>query len=218
MFCVSSRRCRIVAGERLKKDFESATPGLQCSPPDDPERAGLEVDGVGTPRQPVPETRKFRLEEIVVCSRCRIAGASPIAPPSTIIEELGLGFINYSLVPYLTTYPNSGSTPDWYEKRQGVFIATRTPGVTARGYEVPFEAYATGINWEFIPMTGDRRYEPRPVGCSSHPMNMTTKPSDGSKAGKPEGITPRRKRLDVPLSLKSVSDSGEFEGYGSVWL
>ncbi|EIQ6540003.1 HK97 family phage prohead protease, partial [Escherichia coli] len=24
-----------------------------------------------------------------------------------------------------------------------------------------------------------------------------------------------KQRLDVPLSLKSVSDSGEFEGYGS---
>lgn len=26
-----------------------------------------------------------------------------------------------------------------------------------------------------------------------------------------------KQRLDVPLSLKSVSDSGEFEGYGSVF-
>ncbi|MCV5632385.1 HK97 family phage prohead protease, partial [Escherichia coli] len=25
-----------------------------------------------------------------------------------------------------------------------------------------------------------------------------------------------KQRLDVPLSLKPVSDSGEFEGYGSV--
>ncbi|PQI95427.1 HK97 family phage prohead protease, partial [Escherichia fergusonii] len=32
-------------------------------------------------------------------------------------------------------------------------------------------------------------------------------------------ITPMqtKQRLDVPLSLKSVSDSGEFEGYGSVF-
>ncbi|HCU1169222.1 HK97 family phage prohead protease, partial [Klebsiella quasipneumoniae subsp. similipneumoniae] len=25
-----------------------------------------------------------------------------------------------------------------------------------------------------------------------------------------------KQRLDIPLKLKSVSDSGEFEGYGSV--
>ncbi|HAN6270720.1 HK97 family phage prohead protease, partial [Escherichia coli] len=25
-----------------------------------------------------------------------------------------------------------------------------------------------------------------------------------------------KQRLDIPLNLKSVSDSGEFEGYGSV--
>ncbi|MDU5553145.1 MAG: HK97 family phage prohead protease, partial [Citrobacter freundii] len=26
-----------------------------------------------------------------------------------------------------------------------------------------------------------------------------------------------KQRLDIPLQLKSVSDSGEFEGYGSVF-
>ncbi|MCL0268025.1 HK97 family phage prohead protease, partial [Klebsiella pneumoniae] len=26
-----------------------------------------------------------------------------------------------------------------------------------------------------------------------------------------------KQRLDIPLKLKSVSDSGEFEGYGSVF-
>ncbi|HAJ7243663.1 TPA: HK97 family phage prohead protease, partial [Escherichia coli] len=26
-----------------------------------------------------------------------------------------------------------------------------------------------------------------------------------------------KQRLDIPLNLKSVSDSGEFEGYGSVF-
>ncbi|MDE9567060.1 HK97 family phage prohead protease, partial [Xenorhabdus bovienii] len=26
-----------------------------------------------------------------------------------------------------------------------------------------------------------------------------------------------KQRLDIPLNMKSVSDSGEFEGYGSVF-
>jgi hypothetical protein len=48
-------------------------------------------------------------------------------------------------------------------------------------------------------------------------MNMTTKPSDGSKRKQPRNKMPMTKqRLDIPLKLKSVSDSGEFEGYGSV--
>ena len=51
-----------------------------------------------------------------------------------------------------------------------------------------FEAYATGINWGIYSPNDCRDLEdmnPRPGGdVYLTPMNMTTKPSDGSKAGK----------------------------------
>ena len=171
------------------------------------------------------ETRKFQLEEI-----CRLFRVPLHMVQNTDratfnnIEELGLGFINYSLVPYLTRIEQRINTGLVRKSKQGVYYAKFNAGALLRGdMKSRFEAYATGINWGIYSPNDCRDLEdmnPRPGGdVYLTPMNMTTKPSDGSKAGKQKKVTPMqtKQRLDVPLSLKSVSDSGEFEGYGSVF-
>lgn len=71
------------------------------------------------------------------------------------IEELGLGFINYSLVPYLTRIEQRINTGLVRKSKQGVYYAKFNAGALLRGdMKSRFEAYATGINWEFtLPMT-----------------------------------------------------------------
>lgn len=105
------------------------------------------------------------------------------------IEELGLGFINYSLVPYLTRIEQRINTGLVRKSKQGVYYAKFNAGALLRGdMKSRFEAYATGINWGIYSPNDCRDLEdmnPRPGGdVYLTPMNMTTKPSDGSKAGK----------------------------------
>ena len=136
------------------------------------------------------ETRKFQLEEI-----CRLFRVPLHMVQNTDratfnnIEELGLGFINYSLVPYLTRIEQRINTGLVRKSKQGVYYAKFNAGALLRGdMKSRFEAYATGINWGIYSPNDCRDLEdmnPRPGGdVYLTPMNMTTKPSDGSKAGK----------------------------------
>ncbi len=75
------------------------------------------------------------------------------------------------------------------KSKQGVYYAKFNAGALLRGdMKSRFEAYATGINWGIYSPNDCRDLEdmnPRPGGdVYLTPMNMTTKPSDGSKAGK----------------------------------
>ncbi|MCI4631050.1 phage portal protein [Escherichia coli] len=106
-----------------------------------------------------------------------------------MILEMGLGFINYSLVPYLTRIEQRINTGLVRKSKQGVYYAKFNAGALLRGdMKSRFEAYATGINWGIYSPNDCRDLEdmnPRPGGdVYLTPMNMTTKPSDGSKAGK----------------------------------
>lgn len=214
------------AYERLKKDFEERHTGLGNAHRPMILEMGLDWKSMALNAEDSQflETRKFQLEEI-----CRLFRVPLHMVQNTDratfnnIEELGLGFINYSLVPYLTRIEQRINTGLVRKSKQGVYYAKFNAGALLRGdMKSRFEAYATGINWGIYSPNDCRDLEdmnPRPGGdVYLTPMNMTTKPSDGSKAGKQKDTPMQTKqRLDVPLSLKSVSDSGEFEGYGSVF-
>lgn len=214
------------AYERLKKDFEERHTGLGNAHRPMILEMGLDWKSMALNAEDSQflETRKFQLEEI-----CRLFRVPLHMVQNTDratfnnIEELGLGFINYSLVPYLTRIEQRINTGLVRKSKQGVFYAKFNAGALLRGdMKSRFEAYATGINWGIYSPNDCRDLEdmnPRPGGdVYLTPMNMTTKPP---MAVKPVSrrITPMqtKQRLDVPLSLKSVSDSGEFEGYGSVF-
>lgn len=214
------------AYERLKKDFEERHTGLGNAHRPMILEMGLDWKSMALNAEDSQflETRKFQLEEI-----CRLFRVPLHMVQNTDratfnnIEELGLGFINYSLVPYLTRIEQRINTGLVRKSKQGVYYAKFNAGALLRGdMKSRFEAYATGINWGIYSPNDCRDLEdmnPRPGGdVYLTPMNMTTKPSDGSKAGKQkDNAMQTKQRLDVPLSLKSVSDSGEFEGYGSVF-
>ncbi len=92
---------------RLKNDFENRHTGLVNSHKPMILEMGLEWKAMGMSAEDSQflETRKFQLEEI-----CRLFRVPMHLVQNTDhatfsnIENLGIGFINYSLVPYLTSY------------------------------------------------------------------------------------------------------------------
>lgn len=90
---------------------------------------------------------------------------------------------------YLTRIEQRINTGLVRKSKQGVYYAKFNAGALLRGdMKSRFEAYATGINWGIYSPNDCRDLEdmnPRPGGdVYLTPMNMTTKPSDGCKAGK----------------------------------
>ena len=179
------------AYERLKKDFEERHTGLGNAHRPMILEMGLDWKSMALNAEDSQflETRKFQLEEI-----CRLFRVPLHMVQNTDratfnnIEELGLGFINYSLVPYLTRIEQRINTGLVRKSKQGVYYAKFNAGALLRGdMKSRFEAYATGINWGIYSPNDCRDLEdmnPRPGGdVYLTPMNMTTKPSDGSKAG-----------------------------------
>ncbi|EJQ0961736.1 phage portal protein [Escherichia coli] len=180
------------AYERMKRDFEERHLGLGNAHRPMILEMGLDWKPVALNAEDSQflETRKFQLEEI-----CRLFRVPLHMVQNTDratfnnIEELGLGFINYSLVPYLTRIEQRINTGLVRESKQGKFYAKFNAGALLCGdMKSRFEAYATGINWGIYSPNDCRDLEdmnPRPGGdVYLTPMNMTTKPSDGSKAGK----------------------------------
>ncbi|HDV5963858.1 TPA: phage portal protein, partial [Yersinia enterocolitica] len=130
------------------------------------------------------ETRKFQLEEI-----CRLFRVPMHLVQNTDhatfsnIENLGIGFINYSLVPYLTRIEQRINIGLVRESKQGEFYAKFNAGALLRGdMKSRFESYATGINWGIFSPNDCLELEdrnPRPGGdIYLTPMNMTTKPQE----------------------------------------
>ncbi|HDP9550713.1 TPA: phage portal protein, partial [Escherichia coli] len=136
---------------RIKKDFEERHVGLGNSHRPMILEMGLDWKTVALNAEDSQflETRKFQLEEI-----CRLFRVPLHMVQNTDratfnnIEELGLGFINYSLVPYLTRIEQRINTGLVRESKKGKFYAKFNAGALLRGdMKSRFEAYATGINW-----------------------------------------------------------------------
>lgn len=169
------------AYERLKKDFEERHTGLGNAHRPMILEMGLDWKSMALNAEDSQflETRKFQLEEI-----CRLFRVPLHMVQNTDratfnnIEELGLGFINYSLVPYLTRIEQRINTGLVRKSKQGVYYAKFNAGALLRGdMKSRFEAYATGINWGIYSPNDCRDLEdmnPRPGGdVYLTPMNMT---------------------------------------------
>ncbi|MDE1475978.1 phage portal protein [Xenorhabdus bovienii] len=172
------------AYQRLKADFEARHQGLVNAHKPMILEMGLKWHQISLSAEDAQflETRKFQLEEI-----CRIFRVPLHMVQNTDratfnnIENLGIGFINYSLVPYLTRIEQRINAGLINANKQGRFYAKFNTGALLRGdMKSRFEAYATGINWGIYAPNECRELEelnPREGGdIYLTPMNMTTKP------------------------------------------
>lgn len=172
------------AWERLKTDFENRHQGLANAHKPMILEMGLKWQQISMTSEDAQflETRKFQMEEI-----CRIFRVPLHMIQNTDratfnnIENLGIGFINYSLVPYLTRIEQRINAGLVKPSKQGVFYAKFNAGALLRGdMKSRFDAYATGINWGIYSPNECRELEelnPREGGdIWLTPMNMTTKP------------------------------------------
>ncbi|PWV99423.1 phage portal protein [Mangrovibacter plantisponsor] len=184
-----------IAYNRLKADFEAKHQGLANAHKPMILEMGLDWKSMALSAEDSQflETRKFQLEEI-----CRLFRVPMHMVQNTDratfnnIEELGMGFINYSLVPYLTRIEQRINIGLVRDSKQGTYYAKFNVGALLRGdMKSRFEAYATAINWGMYSPNDCLELEdrnPRPGGdVYLTPMNMTTKPSDGSKKKQEEG-------------------------------
>ncbi|MFS3861268.1 phage portal protein, partial [Proteus mirabilis] len=172
------------AYERLKSDFGERHQGLANAHKPMILEMGLKWQQISLSAEDAQflETRKFQLEEI-----CRIFRVPLHMVQNTDratfnnIENLGIGFINYSLVPYLIRIEQRINAGLVKASKQGTFYAKFNTGALLRGdMKSRFEAYSTGINWGIYSPNECRELEelnPREGGdIYLTPMNMTTKP------------------------------------------
>ncbi|WP_127958078.1 phage portal protein [Serratia microhaemolytica] len=177
------------AFNRLKSDFETRHQGLSNAHKPMILEMGLKWQQISLSAEDAQflETRKFQLEEI-----CRIFRVPLHMVQNTDratfnnIENLGIGFINYSLVPYLTRIEQRINIGLVKPSAQGRFYAKFNAGALLRGdMKSRFDAYATGINWGIYSPNECRELEelnPRNGGdIYLTPMNMTTKPNESGK-------------------------------------
>lgn len=178
------------AYDRLKKDFEDSHLGLSNAHRPMILEMGLDWKSMALNAEDSQflETRKFQLEEI-----CRLFRVPMHMVQNTDratfsnIENLGIGFINYSLVPYMTRIEQRINVGLVKESKQGTYYAKFNAGALLRGdMKSRFESYSTGINWGIYSPNDCRELEdmnPRSGGdIYLTPMNMTTKPSDSNKS------------------------------------
>ncbi|WP_299195740.1 phage portal protein [uncultured Amphritea sp.] len=134
------------------------------------------------------ETRKFQRDEI--CAIFRV-------PPHLVanldkasfnnIEHLGLSFVNYALVPYLTRIESRVNVGLLKKEDQGKYYAKFNAGALLRGdLKSRYESYGQGINWGILSPNDCRELEdmnPRDGGdLYLTPLNMTINPESQTNA------------------------------------
>lgn len=172
------------AFNRLKKQFNEGHQGLANSHKPMVLEMGLDWKPISLNNEDSQflETRKFQRDEI--CAIFRV-------PPHLIanldkasfnnIEHLGLSFVNYALVPYLTRIESRINIGLIESSEQGRFYAKFNAGALLRGdLKSRYESYSSGINWGILSPNDCRENEdlnPRDGGdVYLTPLNMTTKP------------------------------------------
>ena len=178
------------AYKRLKENFQEQHQGLSNAHKPMILEMGLKWNNISMSAEDAQflETRKFQLEEI-----CRIFRVPMHMVQNTDratfnnIENLGMGFVNYSLVPYLTRIEQRINVGLVNKEKRGQFYAKFNVGALLRGdMKSRYESYATGINWGILSPNECRDLEernPREGGdVYLTPMNMTTKPQDNNNA------------------------------------
>lgn len=180
------------AYKRLKENFQEQHQGLENAHKPMILEMGLKWNNISMSAEDAQflETRKFQLEEI-----CRIFRVPMHMVQNTDratfnnIENLGMGFVNYSLVPYLTRIEQRINVGLVNKEKRGQFYAKFNVGALLRGdMKSRYESYATGINWGILSPNECRDLEernPRDGGdIYLTPMNMTTEPQDNNKDAK----------------------------------
>lgn len=132
------------------------------------------------------ETRKMQRDEI--CAIFRVPPhlvASLEKATFNNVENLGLAFVNYSLVPYLTRIEHRIRVGLLGEKDQANHYAKFNAGALLRGdLKGRYESYGKGIQWGILSPNDCRELEdlnPREGGdVYLTPLNMTTNPEAGN--------------------------------------
>jgi HK97 family phage portal protein len=128
------------------------------------------------------ETRKMQRDEI--CAIFRVPPhlvASLEKATFNNVENLGLSFVNYALVPYLTRIENRIRVGLLSDKDRANHYAKFNAGALLRGdLKGRYESYGKGIQWGILSPNDCRELEdlnPRDGGdVYLTPMNMTTDP------------------------------------------
>lgn len=130
------------------------------------------------------ETREYQKNEI--CGLFRVPPhlvASMEKMTLNNIEHMGMSFVNYSLVPYMTRIESRIKVGLLSKKDQKTHYAKFNAGALLRGdLKTRYEAYGKGIQWGWLSPNDARELEdmnPRDGGdIYLTPMNMTTNPED----------------------------------------
>lgn len=135
------------------------------------------------------ETRQYQATEI--CGLFRV-------PPHLVanmekmtlnnIEHMGMSFVNYSLVPYMTRVESRIKVGLLNEDERKKYYAKFNAGALLRGdLKGRYESYGKGIQWGILSPNDCRELEdmnPRDGGdIYLTPMNMTTQPEEGKADG-----------------------------------
>ncbi|MCP4597787.1 phage portal protein [Neptuniibacter sp.] len=180
------------AFDRLKTQFEENHEGLTNAHKPMILEMGLDWKPVSLNLEDSQflETRKFQRDEI--CAIYRV-------PPHLVanlekatfsnIEHLGLSFVNYSLVPYLTRIENRVNVGLLRAEDQGKYYSKFNAGALLRGdLKSRYESYGQAINWGILSPNDCRKLEemdPRDGGdIYLTPLNMTAKPEANGDAKK----------------------------------
>lgn len=178
------------AFKRLKEEFTENNVGLDNAHKPMILEMGLKWNQISMSSEDAQflETRKFQLEEI-----CRIFRVPLHMIQNTDratfnnIENLGMGFVSYSLVPYLTRIEQRINIGLVEKENQGKLYAKFNVGALLRGDMASrYKSYATAINWGILSPNECRDLEernPRDGGdIYLTPLNMTNqKGSDDEK-------------------------------------
>ena len=136
------------------------------------------------------ETRQYQATEI--CGLYRVPphlAANMEKMTLNNIEHMGMSFVNYSLVPYMTRIESRIKVGLLSEKERKTYYAKFNAGALLRGdLKTRYESYGKGIQWGWLSPNDCRELEdmnPREGGdIYLTPMNMTTDPEGENDADK----------------------------------
>ena len=136
------------------------------------------------------ETRQYQATEI--CGLFRVPphlAANMEKMTLNNIEHMGMSFVNYSLVPYMTRIESRIKVGLLNEKDRKTHYAKFNAGALLRGdLKTRYESYGKGIQWGWLSPNDCRELEdmnPREGGdIYLTPMNMTTDPEGENDANK----------------------------------
>lgn len=180
------------AFERLKSQFSGEHIGLANAYKPMIMEMGLEWKPISLNAEDSQflETRRFQRDEICAIYRVPphlVANMDKASFNNT--ETMGLQFLNYGLVPYITRIESRILVGLLSEKDQKIYYAKFNVGALLRGdIRTRFEQYGKGINWGILSPNDCRELEdmnPREGGdVYLTPVNMTTNPEASDEAKK----------------------------------